>query len=52
MLDLFCWLQYAGVWYENRKYFAIFELGQSCINATYTANGDGTVGVFNQGKDM
>lgn len=26
----------------------IFEIGSKCVNATYTANDDGSVGVFNQ----
>merc|ERR1712179_735658 len=39
--------QYAKVWYENRKYCAIFQLGQRCVIANYTDNGDGTYGVTN-----
>jgi lipocalin len=26
----------------------VFEIGSSCVNATYTANPNGTVSVFNQ----
>jgi len=40
--------QYAGVWYENRNYFALFQLFQRCVKATYTDNGDGTIGVKNE----
>lgn len=28
--------RYTGVWYENRKYFAIFQLGGACVSATYS----------------
>merc|ERR1712071_702963 len=38
----------AGVWYENRNYFALFQLFQRCVKATYTDNGDGTIGVKNE----
>ena len=43
--------QYSGEWYENRKYFAIFELGQHCIRATYTIDptNSGIVKVVNSG---
>jgi len=41
--------QYAGEWYENTKYYAIFEAGQKCIKAQYTLNDDGTVEVQNSG---
>merc|ERR1711911_102540 len=41
--------QYAKVWYENRKYCAIFQLGQRCVIANYTDNSDGTYGVTNSG---
>merc|ERR1740128_565020 len=41
--------QYAGSWYENTKYFAIFELGQKCIKAKYTVIDDSTAEVQNSG---
>ena len=42
-------LQYAGLWYEAyRSNGVIFEFGSKCVNATYTLNDDGTVGVWNQ----
>lgn len=28
-----------------------FQVGTKCVNATYTANADGTVGVWNQAID-
>jgi len=39
--------RYLGKWYEIEKYFAVFELGGTCISAKYTDNGNGTVGVYN-----
>jgi lipocalin len=36
-----------GKWYEVEKYFAIFELGGTCITARYTDFGNGTVEVLN-----
>merc|ERR1711911_50806 len=44
--------QYAGTWYENRKYPVIFEVGQRCVRATYTDNGDGTIGVLNEATGL
>ena len=29
----------------------IFQMGTKCVNATYTANADGSVGVWNQAID-
>lgn len=29
----------------------VFQLGTKCVNATYTANPDGSVGVWNQAID-
>jgi len=40
-----------GVWYEIYRIDNVFESGGKCTNATYTANPDGTVGVFNQQID-
>jgi len=28
--------RYSGVWYENRNYFAIFQVGGACVTATYS----------------
>lgn len=28
--------RYAGIWYENRNYFAIFQVGGDCVTATYS----------------
>merc|ERR1711911_471662 len=44
--------QYAGTWYENRKYPVIFEVGQRCVRATYTDNGDGTIVVLNEATGL
>jgi apolipoprotein D and lipocalin family protein len=40
--------QYVGFWYEVYRSDIIFEVGSRCVNATYTPNADGTVGVWNQ----
>jgi lipocalin len=37
-----------GFWYEVYRSDIIFEVGSRCVNATYTPNADGTVGVWNQ----
>ncbi|XP_015111737.1 apolipoprotein D [Diachasma alloeum] len=39
--------KYAGKWYEQNRYFTIFELGGKCVTANYTLNDDGTVKVVN-----
>ncbi|CAF3663735.1 unnamed protein product [Rotaria sordida] len=39
---------YAGVWYEVYRNTILFELGAKCVNATYTLQNDGSIGVFNQ----
>ena len=44
--------QYLGFWYEGYRSNAIFEIGSKCVNATYTANPDGTVGVWNQDVNL
>jgi hypothetical protein len=44
--------KYLGKWYEVEKYFTIFELGGTCITATYTDLGNGTIGVFNAMTEM
>ena len=51
-MNYFNFLQYTGKWYENRKYFAIFEFGQKCITATYTIIGEATVEVKNEGLQI
>ncbi|CAF1305321.1 unnamed protein product [Rotaria sp. Silwood1] len=40
--------KYVGLWYEAYRSNVIFEIGSKCVNATYTPNSDGTVGVWNQ----
>lgn len=44
-------IQYLGVWYEAWRNENPFELGFKCVNATYTKNTDGSVGVLNQAQD-
>ncbi|CAF4744128.1 unnamed protein product, partial [Rotaria sp. Silwood2] len=41
-------IRYAGVWYEVYRNNILFELGAKCVNATYTVQDDGSIGVFNQ----
>jgi len=41
-------IQYVGFWYEAYRSDVIFEFGSRCVNATYTPNPDGSVGVWNQ----
>ncbi|CAF2459638.1 unnamed protein product [Rotaria sp. Silwood2] len=40
--------KYLGLWYEIERNNIIFEIASKCENATYTANDNGTVGVYNQ----
>ncbi|XP_041975231.1 apolipoprotein D-like [Aricia agestis] len=40
--------RYLGKWYENEKYFAVFELGGRCITATYSLRDNGVVNVANK----
>jgi apolipoprotein D and lipocalin family protein len=40
--------KYLGLWYEVERNNIIFEIASKCENATYTANPNGTVGVYNQ----
>ncbi|KAF4524581.1 hypothetical protein B566_EDAN008536 [Ephemera danica] len=42
---------YMGVWYEQERYNAVFETGDTCIKTTYTDNGDGTFGLFGESID-
>ncbi|KAF2356922.1 Lipocalin/cytosolic fatty-acid binding domain [Trinorchestia longiramus] len=39
--------RYLGKWYENRRYFAIFQIGGRCTTAIYTDAGNGLVKVEN-----
>ncbi|XP_049949697.1 apolipoprotein D-like isoform X2 [Schistocerca serialis cubense] len=39
--------RYLGKWYEQERYFAVFELGGNCVTAEYTDEGNGVVGVNN-----
>lgn len=41
-------LQYTGLWYEYKRYPLIFEFLGKCVTATYTAQSDGKIGVFNE----
>ena len=41
------------MWYEAyRSNGVVFEIGSECVNATYTLNADGTVGVWNQAINL
>ncbi|KAK3600406.1 hypothetical protein CHS0354_026638 [Potamilus streckersoni] len=40
---------YMGKWYENRRFFAIFEVFSSCVSANYSLKNDSHVRVINQG---
>lgn len=44
--------QYLGKWYENRNYFAVFQLLGTCVTATYTDQGNGIIGVANRQIDI
>jgi len=39
---------YTGTWHEYSRLFLVGELYGKCVRATYSDNGDGTVGVFNE----
>ncbi|XP_018022290.1 apolipoprotein D isoform X2 [Hyalella azteca] len=39
--------RYLGKWYENRKYFAIFQFGGRCASAKYSDAGNGLIKVEN-----
>ncbi|XP_045478258.1 uncharacterized protein LOC123683308 [Harmonia axyridis] len=39
--------KYLGTWYEEEKYFAIFEVDARCVAAEYSLNENGTVKVLN-----
>merc|ERR1719461_511048 len=38
---------YLGAWYEHSNTFELYELGGTCVRATYTDEGD-RIGVFNE----
>ena len=40
--------RYTGTWYEYSNVFEVFQIGGTCVRATYTDNGDGSVRVFNE----
>ena len=40
--------EYTGRWYEYANTWNVFDIGGTCIRATYTDMGDGSVGVFNE----
>jgi lipocalin len=42
--------RYAGTWYEIARLDHSFERDLTHVTATYTLNGNGSVGVLNQGK--
>ncbi|CAF2923580.1 unnamed protein product [Rotaria sp. Silwood2] len=44
--------KYVGLWYEAYRSNVIFEIGSKCVNATYTPNSDGSVGVWNQAINL
>jgi lipocalin len=41
-------MQYVGLWYEIYRTNMVFQFGMKCVNATYTANADGTISMWNQ----
>ncbi|MCI5058268.1 MAG: lipocalin family protein [Flavobacteriales bacterium] len=44
--------RYAGTWYEIAKFPNRFEKGLDCITATYTLKDDGSVEVYNKGRNV
>ncbi|KAJ4449008.1 hypothetical protein ANN_00402 [Periplaneta americana] len=38
-------LKFLGLWYEQKRYFAIFEAGGICVTANYTDKGNGAIKV-------
>lgn len=44
--------KYLGKWYEQERYFAIFEIGGKCVTAKYTLKSDGKIGVFNEMRNQ
>ena len=46
-------LQYfTGKWYEQKRFWAIFEIGSRCVNAEYTPKPNGMVEVKNSGTSL
>ncbi|XP_067010741.1 apolipoprotein D [Anabrus simplex] len=43
---------YLGKWYEQERYFTIFEVDADCVTATYTDEGNGVVGVNNENTNL
>jgi len=41
--------RYMGKWYEQQRFFAIFEIGTNCVTAEYTLEDTGAVKVNNTG---
>ncbi|XP_052810723.1 apolipoprotein D-like [Mya arenaria] len=41
--------RYMGPWYEQKRYFAVFEAGMECVSAEYTLETGGVVKVNNTG---
>ena len=39
--------RYLGSWYEYSNVFEIYQIGGTCVRATYTDEGD-RIGVFNE----
>ena len=39
--------RYLGAWYEYSNVFEIYQIGGTCVRATYTDEGN-NVGVFNE----
>ncbi|XP_055339118.1 apolipoprotein D-like [Paramacrobiotus metropolitanus] len=42
--------QYLGRWYEQQRYFTIFEIGLDCVAANYSLRAEGDVKVNNTGR--
>ncbi|XP_037075970.1 apolipoprotein D-like [Pollicipes pollicipes] len=49
-LEEFDSTQYTGLWYEIARYPLIGELGETCAQANYTLQGDGSIRLENRGK--
>ena len=39
--------RYLGSWYENANVFEFYQIGSTCVRATYTDEGS-KIGVFNE----
>ncbi|XP_037075947.1 apolipoprotein D-like [Pollicipes pollicipes] len=49
-LEEFDSTQYTGLWYEIARYPLIGELGETCAQANYTLQGDGSIRLENRRK--